>query len=147
METRMRHVLVIDDNLLIRRLIASLLQEAGTMVTVAGDGREASDIVQSGQKFDVIFLDLILPSISGRDVLKIIRADLVNADTYVVLMSGALSLIENDGELLNERLTLLSKGSFTVDGFRQMLKKIFAAASDQRPRFTVPSPDMAAVGS
>ena len=57
----MKHVLVIDDNLMMRRLITSILQPSGILVTAAGDGEEAVNVLQRGQKFDAIFLDLILP--------------------------------------------------------------------------------------
>ncbi|OGV58782.1 MAG: hypothetical protein A2283_02435 [Lentisphaerae bacterium RIFOXYA12_FULL_48_11] len=143
----MKHVLVIDDNLMMRRLITSILQPSGILVTAAGDGEEAVNVLQRGQKFDAIFLDLILPSISGWDVLKILRADTVNADTHVVLMTGVSFSIEDKERLRSKGVTFLEKGTFTVDGCRQVFNEIFAESAKDGLCFADHSQDMQATMS
>lgn len=66
--------LVVDDSDVIRRMLASILQERCGFeeITQAGDGAEAVDAVK-GQDFDLILLDWNMPNMLGIDALKAIR--------------------------------------------------------------------------
>ncbi len=57
-------LLVVDDDLHIRRLIAIYLRDAGFEVTEAATGEEGLQIAQ-GEPFDIILIDLILPHYGG----------------------------------------------------------------------------------
>ena len=57
-------LLVVDDDLHIRRLVGIYLREAGYDVTEAANGEEALQ-VSHGQPFDVVLIDLILPHYGG----------------------------------------------------------------------------------
>ena len=59
-------VLVIDDEPQIARLIGECLE--GCDVTIAPGGREAIDVLRTGQVFDVIVCDLMMPDATGVDV-------------------------------------------------------------------------------
>jgi DNA-binding response OmpR family regulator len=65
-EQNMR-VLVIEDEQKIRTALADFLEFHGFNVTEASDGQEAESIVSEG-KFDLILLDLMLPTISGEQL-------------------------------------------------------------------------------
>jgi CheY-like chemotaxis protein len=57
-------ILVVEDDLAIRRLVRSVLQRAGYQVDVAADGLEA--VLKLGlAEFDVILLDLMMPRLDG----------------------------------------------------------------------------------
>ena len=57
-------LLVVDDDLHIRRLIGIYLRDAGFEVTEAATGEEGLQVAQS-DKFDVVLVDLILPHYGG----------------------------------------------------------------------------------
>ena len=57
-------LLVVDDDLHIRRLVGIYLRQAGYDVTEAASGEEALQVSQ-GQPFDVVLIDLILPHYGG----------------------------------------------------------------------------------
>jgi DNA-binding response OmpR family regulator len=57
-------LLVVDDDLHIRRLVGIYLREAGYDVTEAASGEEALQVSQ-GRVFDVVLIDLILPHYGG----------------------------------------------------------------------------------
>jgi len=67
------HILIIDDEASLRQTLARILQRAGFEATTVASGREAIDIV-SQQSFDLVYLDIRMPDMSGLDVLKIIHA-------------------------------------------------------------------------
>jgi two-component system, OmpR family, KDP operon response regulator KdpE len=66
------HLLVIDDDLTIRRLLRASLSERGYRVTIVATGEEALDIAAADPPVAVI-LDLGLPGISGLDVCRELR--------------------------------------------------------------------------
>jgi DNA-binding response OmpR family regulator len=67
-------ILVVDDDIELRNLIAYALRQAGYLVVEAGDGPRALAEF-SGEKPDLVILDVNLPQVSGLEVLKRIRAE------------------------------------------------------------------------
>ncbi len=65
-------ILVIDDEIQMRRLLRSTLESAGYTVTLAETGKDGMRLATS-ERFDGIILDLGLPDIDGIDVLKELR--------------------------------------------------------------------------
>ena len=72
---RVRHVLVADDEPHIGRIIQMKLEQGPFRVTLVQDGREALDALEHGQPVDLVLLDLMMPHLSGLDVLGRMRAD------------------------------------------------------------------------
>jgi len=68
-----RHVLVADDEPHIGRIIKMKLEQGPFRVTLAYDGQEAVDILESQSDIDLVLLDLMMPNLSGLDVLARIR--------------------------------------------------------------------------
>lgn len=85
----MKNVLVVDDDLAVRRLIRMTLERLGYSVAEAGTGDKALTCLhQSGQDFCLIFLDYTLPDLNGERVLETIRQDPRTHSLKVVLMGG-----------------------------------------------------------
>jgi DNA-binding response OmpR family regulator len=70
---RLCHILVADDEPHIGRIIKMKLEQGPFRVTLAYDGQEAIDLVNSGDQIDLALLDLMMPKLSGLDVLRLIR--------------------------------------------------------------------------
>jgi DNA-binding response OmpR family regulator len=71
--TRVSHILVADDEPHIGRIIKMKLEQGPFRVSLAYDGQEALDMVNNGEQFDLVLLDLMMPKLSGLDVLRRIR--------------------------------------------------------------------------
>ena len=74
-DTRERHVLVADDEPHIGRIIKMKLEQGPFRVTLAYDGQEALQALEREQDIALAVLDLMMPSLSGLDVLQRLRAD------------------------------------------------------------------------
>jgi two-component system, OmpR family, response regulator len=61
-------VLIVEDDVLICRLLQTVLGREGLDVEATGDGSEALEWIRSG-RFGVVVLDLMLPGLSGYEVL------------------------------------------------------------------------------
>ena len=69
------HVLVADDEPHIGRIIKMKLEQGPFHVTLAYDGREALETLQRERDIDLVLLDLMMPHLSGLDVLAAMRKD------------------------------------------------------------------------
>ena len=81
-------ILVVDDDEDARTVLGQILEEAGCRVALAGTGVEALQMARELLPA-MVFLDLILPKISGFDVLRILQADEELRNTPVVIVSAA----------------------------------------------------------
>ena len=69
------HVLVADDEPHIGRIIKMKLEQGPFTVTLAYDGREALDVLEHETDISLVLLDLMMPHLSGLDVLDAMRHD------------------------------------------------------------------------
>lgn len=67
------NILIIDDEATLRQTLARILQREGMQVTGAASGEEGLAYI-SQQPFDLVFLDIRMPDMSGLEALKIIHA-------------------------------------------------------------------------
>ena len=78
-------ILLVDDDRALRHVLGALLKEAGHFVESAGDGPEAVALL-GNDTFDIVLLDLGLPSMSGLEVLA--RARALPTPPLVVVMTA-----------------------------------------------------------
>jgi DNA-binding response OmpR family regulator len=71
--TRLCHILVADDEPHIGRIIKMKLEQGPFRVSLAYDGQEALDFINSEEQLDLAVLDLMMPRLSGLDVLRRVR--------------------------------------------------------------------------
>jgi CheY-like chemotaxis protein len=79
------HILAVDDDEALRVLLTTILEKEGYKVTTAADGYEAMEIFQQ-YPFDLILLDIMMPTISGLEVLKFIKER--SPKTKVVMLTA-----------------------------------------------------------
>jgi two-component system, OmpR family, alkaline phosphatase synthesis response regulator PhoP len=82
-------VLVADDEPHIGRIIKMKLEQGPFRVTLAFDGREALEVLQREASIDLVLLDLMMPYVSGLDVLAQLRASERWRETPCVVLTAA----------------------------------------------------------
>jgi CheY-like chemotaxis protein len=82
-------VLVADDEPHIGRIIKMKLEQGPFRVTLAYDGREALDVLEREPDIGLVLLDLMMPQLSGLDVLARIRADPRWRDLPCIILTAA----------------------------------------------------------
>jgi DNA-binding response OmpR family regulator len=83
------HVLVADDEPHIGRIIKMKLEQGPFRVTLAYDGREALDVLRRVPDVDLVLLDLMMPHLSGLDVLAAMKADDRLHDLPSIILTAA----------------------------------------------------------
>lgn len=77
--------LVVDDDPNIQELLKDIVLQHGHKVTVVDNGEDALEALDK-QRFDLVFLDLVLPHLSGVEVLRAIKER--NKKTIVAVITG-----------------------------------------------------------
>ena len=84
-----RNVLIVEDEVMIRELYYITLTKAGYKTDVAGDSVQTFEKLKTFQP-DIIFLDIMLPGMSGIDILKELRSNPIYhcQQTKIVLITN-----------------------------------------------------------
>ncbi len=78
---------MVDDDPVVRDVLSRYLERAGFGVSAVGDGEEALDAVRTSDPH-IVVLDLMLPRISGLNVLRLLRLE---SDVPVIILSARSS--------------------------------------------------------
>ena len=92
-------VLLVEDSKFLRMANERALSKAGFEVSTAADGEEASQVAKDKLP-DIILLDLMLPKISGTEVLKALKANPATMDIPVIVLTSLSQ--KNEEKLLHE---------------------------------------------
>jgi signal transduction histidine kinase len=79
-------ILVVDDELLVAHLTASMLQDLGHEAEIASSGRAALEILRSSAIYDVLITDYAMPDMTGGELANRVRA--LRPDMPIVLATG-----------------------------------------------------------
>ncbi len=82
------HILVVDDDGASRAIARSLLEREGYRVTEATDGSEGLVLLMRGEAFNLMVLDLDMPTLGGRETLRAVRGSVSTAGLPVVVLTG-----------------------------------------------------------
>jgi CheY-like chemotaxis protein len=119
----MKNFLVVDDDIRHLQFIRNIIKSNNDNVYIGLDGEDALNLVKI-IKFDLIFLDLVMPNIDGESALLEIKK--THPDIKIVLMSSAKLFDESLFKL--QILSFKEKGAdgFLIKPFtnEQILKKI-----------------------
>jgi DNA-binding response OmpR family regulator len=83
-----RKVLVVEDDKNINEVVTEYLKDSGFKVESAGDGQTAKEIIERWDEIDLFILDIMLPRVSGLELLKIIRAEERFKKTPVIILTA-----------------------------------------------------------
>jgi CheY-like chemotaxis protein len=120
--TAPHRILVVDDNDSLRENLVELLESEGFLVSEASGGQQALAILASGPLPTVALVDMMMPGMTGHELVGRLRAEPRLARLRVVLVTGMVPL---RGEVAAD--SVLSK-PFGVDALLDKLRPLLAAA-------------------
>ncbi|HEU4642070.1 MAG TPA: response regulator [Gemmatimonadaceae bacterium] len=116
------HVLVADDEPHIGRIIKMKLEQGPFAVTLAYDGREALQAMEDDPALALVLLDLMMPQVSGLDVLARMRAEPRWAGIPCIILTAA------GQEQHHQQAMALGASEFLTKPFSP--KKLYARAAE-----------------
>jgi len=121
-------ILIVDDEPANREWLKRILEPAGFAVIQARGGREAIDLTRS-RRPDLVMLDLMMPEVTGFDVVEALRADEGTKSTPIMVLT-AKHLTEADIRQLNGHVsTILKRGSTGASDLLGLLRQIVDATA------------------
>lgn len=112
-------ILVIDDESRIREACILVLSDKGFEVAAAPDGETGLQMIEE-KHYDIILVDLMMPTISGFDVLSEVRSH--HPDTVVIVITGYATL-EHSIEAMKKGAFDFIPKPFTPDQLRAVVEK------------------------
>ena len=115
-EAGRRAVLIIDDDPKAVQIVGTYLDQAGLRVLSAFGGREGIDCARRDHP-DVIVLDLLMPDVSGFDVVHELKNDAATATIPIIVITAKQVTAEDRAMLDADVQRVIEKSSFDHDLF------------------------------
>ena len=117
-------VLLVEDSKFLRMANEHALSRAGYLVSTAADGEEALRVAQDNLP-DVILLDMLLPKISGPEVLKALKVNPATMNIPVIVLTSLSQ--KNEEKLLHEgAAAYFEKSALQLDKSSDLLAAVVA---------------------
>jgi len=113
-------ILVVDDDKDVCEYLEDFLSQEGHTVACVNDPTQAIDALKSSD-YHVVVLDLMMPKLSGIDLLGEIRK--VDTDVAVIILTGYPS-IETATKSIEHEVSAYIKKPFLIEEFRAVLDRI-----------------------
>jgi CheY-like chemotaxis protein len=124
-----RRILVADDDPAILRLVAAILEKENYGVVSARDGREAYKIMQGDQNFTAAIFDVVMPHISGPELVRFMKTEKRLMNIPVMMMTA-----EQDPKLSSDSFSagavVFLPKPFTTAQLHIMLQMLIGKASN-----------------
>lgn len=118
-------VLIVDDDGYTVELLSSMIESEGFEVIKAYSGREGLQKLFSNPQPDILIVDLMMPEISGFDLISSMRADIRTKDIPLIVCTSSeltgKNLEELNNELKSYLISIMKKGTF---GRKELINRI-----------------------
>jgi CheY-like chemotaxis protein len=115
----MVHVVIVDDDEIIRGLVAQIISMLGWTSSSAATGVQALSVIQR-EKPDLVISDVGMPGMSGIELLTAIKSDPQTAHIPVVIISS----IDRENEARAGGCAAFLAKPFTVDAMLRLLPQV-----------------------
>ena len=128
-DSKGRRVIVADDDPAILRLVKTILEKENYTVVTARDGREAYKILQNDQNFMAGVFDVVMPHISGPELVRFMKTEEKLKRIPVMMMTA-----EQDPKLSSESFSagavVFLPKPFTTSQLQIMLQMLVGKSGD-----------------
>lgn len=122
-------ILVVEDEAVLRRLLADILRRQGFTVDTASDGAEALRLLDAPGDYDLVITDLQMPSVGGLELLGLLRARGVPVEAIAMTGLLTVTIAKQTAEL--GVFTVLAK-PFDLEPFMRSVRSALERARARR---------------
>ncbi len=121
-----KKIMLVEDDPFISDIYHIKLSEAGYAVSVAANGLEAIRKLEEGETPDLMLLDIVMPYMDGRDVLRTMRESSVWKDVPVILLTNISEKQQVEEAFKYGAKDYLIKSHFTPSEVIEKVQGVFA---------------------
>lgn len=100
----MIRILLAEDDEAMRAHLMRALERSGYAVVGVGDGIDALDLVQRGERYDLLLTDIVMPGMDGIELAQ--KVSVIAPDTRVMFITGFSAVTLRAGEALPQAKVL-----------------------------------------
>ncbi len=138
----MNKVLIVDDELNMRLVLAAMLKKEGYAITAAADGREALQILKSS-KMDVVVTDLKMPNLDGMGLLHCITEQYPEVPVIMITAHGTVATAVE--ALKKGALDYITK-PFELDDLKNIIAKAIRTSTLNKNELFLPPEEIERAG-
>ncbi len=106
-----KNILFVEDEQFIAEMYADILRQSGLKVLIEGNGQKGYELASSGE-YDLVLLDLMLPGMTGLEVLQRLRNKKLSPkftpDHHVVVLTNL-----DEDDVTKKKISELAQGYYT----------------------------------
>jgi CheY-like chemotaxis protein len=115
-------IMLVEDEAVVRRLVAEILETSGYTVLQAGDGPSALELLRRNNRtVDLLLTDVVMPGMSGREVAQAVTS--MRPGTHVLYMSGYTGSVIDHHGILEQGVAFLQK-PFTAEDLTRSIRTL-----------------------
>lgn len=124
-----RRILIVDDEVIVRELLADVLSDMDIEAITAESGFEALNLfTKPDVRFDLVVVDMCMPGMGGPEVCKELRK--INPLQKIVIATGNYSTDDEIAELKTNGITNLIRKPFNMSAMLSLFNNLMAEGSD-----------------
>ena len=117
-----KKILIVDDNVINLKVANKILSTYGFINTCVSSGRECIELIEQGNKYDLIFLDDMMPEMSGVETLKELKLNTEFNTPVVALTANAISGMRE--KYLNDGFNEYLSKPINISELEKIIKKL-----------------------
>lgn len=122
------NILLIDDEREVLESIGMIIEMLGHHVTKIDYGKEAVEIIQNEfSNFDVIMIDMMMPDMSGPEVLKAVQDEIKTKNIKIVIQSGIASENDLNNEIKDIEIHGFIRKPYGVDTIKKVISQLISS--------------------
>ena len=119
--------LIVDDEPMNLVVASGMFKEYGMIVETAAGGREAIDRFERGEKYDIIFMDHMMPGMDGVEAMKLLKEAAKREGTDITVIALTANAVSGAREMfLNEGFDGFVAKPIDVGEFEHVMKRVLA---------------------
>lgn len=119
-------ILLVDDDAFLRDMYATKFTEEGYTVVIAKSGAQAVTVLKDESDIDVVVLDMIMPGLSGLDLLKEIQNLSLEKQPQCIVLSNQSESTDIDEAMRNGAIGYIVKAETIPSDVVREVKKLVA---------------------
>lgn len=118
-------IIVIDDDILTRKVLSSMVEKMGYCVIQSANGKHAWETLWENPDIALVVTDMMMPDMDGSELVQVIRGNQAFQDLPIILVSGVVDPEDVEAVLKLGNCTFCKK-PVAADEFKAMVKQAVA---------------------